>query len=94
MLTYTQRDLYDIPPMEHPKNMAIVLYNHQLKGVAQMHFLCNSTFRGGVLADGIGVGKTHSAISAMFLVKDDPGFSLVVAPKTLCLQWVAAIKGC
>ena len=79
--------------MEHPENMDLILHDHQLKGAAQMHYLCNSQFRGGILADGMGVGKTHTAICAMFLVKDDPGFSMVVAPKTLCLQWVAAIEG-
>jgi SNF2 family DNA or RNA helicase len=65
--------------------MDLILHDHQLKGAAQMHYLCNSQFRGGILADGMGVGKTHTAICAMFLVKDDP--------KTLCLQWVAAIEG-
>jgi SNF2 family DNA or RNA helicase len=63
---------------------------HQLKGAAQMHFLCNSPFKDGILADGMGVGKTHTAIASMFLVKDEPGFSMVVAPKALCLQWVNA----
>jgi SNF2 family DNA or RNA helicase len=78
--------------MEHPDKMTIVLHEHQLKGAAQMHFLCNSPFRGGILADGMGVGKTHTAVASMFLVKDEPGFSMVVAPKTLCLQWVNAIE--
>jgi len=92
VLTYAKHNLYAVPPMEHPENMALVLHDHQLKGAAQMHFLCNSPFRGGVLADGMGVGKTHTSIAMMHLVKDEPGFSMVVAPKTLCLQWVDAIE--
>ena len=72
--------------------MNLVLHQHQLKGAAQMDYLCRSTFRGGILADGMGVGKTLTAVMVMYKVKDDPGFSMVVAPKSLCLQWVAAIE--
>ena len=56
-----------------------------------MDFSCRSSFRGGILADGMGVGKTLTAVLAMMKVKEDPGFSLVVCPKSLCLQWIAAI---
>ncbi len=74
--------------------MNIVLHHHdQLKGAAQADFLCHSPFRGMILADGMGVEKTHTAIIAMSLVKDGPGFSMVVAPKMLCQQWVDTIEG-
>jgi SNF2 family DNA or RNA helicase len=72
--------------------MTIVLHDHQLKGAAQMDFLAKSSFKGGILADGMGAGKTHTSIAMMHLVKDEPGFCVVVAPKTLCLQWVDAIE--
>jgi hypothetical protein len=38
------------------------------------------------LADGVGVGKRHKAIAMMYFVKDEPGFSMVIAPKKLCHQ--------
>jgi superfamily II DNA or RNA helicase len=41
----------------------------------------------------MGLGKTLCAIMAMRIVKDDPGFSMVVAPKVLCQQWVDQIEG-
>lgn len=43
--------------------------------------------------DGMGVGKTLQGILVMWLVKDDPGMSIVVAPANLCPQWVAEIEG-
>lgn len=92
MLTITQRDLLAVEPTAHPESMNVVLHPHQLKGSAQLDFLCRSRFRGGILADGMGAGKTLTAIHAMFMVKDQPGFSLVVAPKTSCLQWKAEIE--
>ena len=72
--------------------MNIVLHHHQLKGAAQMDYLCRSPFRGGILADGMGVGKTFAATLLMWQVKDEPGFSMVVAPKALCLQWLLPLK--
>ena len=41
----------------------------------------------------MGVGKTLLAILAMWKVKGDPGFSLVLARKSVCPQWVAQIEG-
>jgi SNF2 family DNA or RNA helicase len=58
-----------------------------------MDHLCRSPTKGGILADGMGVGKTHAAITVMWAVRDEPGFSMVVCPKSLCPQWVAAIEG-
>ncbi|KAF8854060.1 P-loop containing nucleoside triphosphate hydrolase protein [Acephala macrosclerotiorum] len=92
---YTERirALYGVKAMAHPEHMNIVLHYHQLKGAAQLDFLCRSSFRGGILADQMGVGKTLTAVTLMFMVKDEPGFSMVVAPKSLCLQWVSDIEG-
>jgi len=58
-----------------------------------MQYLCCSSFRGGILADGMGLGKTLTSIVLMWEVRDEPGFSMVIAPRSLCLQWVAAIEG-
>jgi hypothetical protein len=42
---------------------------------------------GILLGNTIGVGKTLTTILAMDMVKGEPGFSKVVAPKTLCYQF-------
>ena len=76
-----------------PPHMTVTPHCHQLKGASQADFLCRSHFKGILLGDGMGVGKTLTAILAMWLVKDLPGFSVVVAPKTLCHQWVEQIEG-
>ncbi|TAQ83552.1 hypothetical protein B7494_g8124 [Chlorociboria aeruginascens] len=72
--------------------MAFPLHDYQLKGAAQLHHLCLSSSGGGILADAMGLGKTNTAIAAMWMVKNRPGFSLVVCPKSLCIQWVDAVE--
>jgi DNA repair protein RAD16 len=73
--------------------MNVALHPHQLKGAAQMLHLCDSPFNGGILADAMGLGKTFTAAAVIHAKKEGPGFSLVVAPKSLCLQWVAELEG-
>jgi SNF2 family DNA or RNA helicase len=36
----------------------------------------------------MGMGKTLTSTLAMWLRKDEPGMSLVVAPASVCAQWV------
>lgn len=72
--------------------MTIRPHDYQLKGAAQLHSLCEGDARGGILADSMGLGKTLTAILAMNLVRDVPGMCVVVAPKTLCPQWVTSIE--
>ncbi len=87
------RQLYDTPAIDTPPGMVVQPHEHQLLAAAQGHFLCKSSIRGIILGDTTGLGKTLSAILMMWLAKDDAGFSVVVAPKTLCHQWVKQIKG-
>lgn len=54
--------------------------------------LCKSALKGMICRDEIGVGKTLLAILALSLVQNDPEFSLVVAPKSVCAQWVSQIE--
>jgi SNF2 family DNA or RNA helicase len=72
--------------------MRVRPHDYQLKGAAQINYLCESRFRGALVGDGMGVGKTLQAILAMWLQRDKPGFSMVIAPKSVCLQWVDEIS--
>lgn len=88
-----QEDLHAVKALDEPEFMTVTPHDYQLKAAAQADFSCRSRFKGILIGDGMGVGKTLSAILAMYMVKDEPGFSLVVAPKTLCRQWVDYIEG-
>jgi SNF2 family DNA or RNA helicase len=44
-----------------------------------------------LLGDEMGVGKTLSAVLMMWARKDEPGMSIVVAPKNICGAWVDTI---
>jgi hypothetical protein len=87
-----QHALYNVPLMECPPNMRIAPHDHQLKGAAQIDHCCKGRFRGMILADAAGLGKTLTATLAMWKTKDEPGMSLVVAPAGLCSQWVRMIE--
>jgi len=89
----TQYKLHNVEAMLTPDHMSYQPHIYQLKGAAQADMLCKSAFKAMVCGDGIGVGKTLLAILALSLVQNDPGFSLVVAPKSVCAQWVSQIEG-
>lgn len=76
-----------------PPFLTVTPYKNQLKGAAQMDYLCKSSSKGGILADGPGLGKTLTAILSMWLVKDEPGLSMVAVPNILCHRWVREIEG-
>lgn len=65
----------------------------QLKGAAQADYSCRSEFHAFICGDGMGLGKTLLANLAAWLVRNDPGFTLVVAPKSVCAQWKDEIEG-
>lgn len=66
----------------------------QLKGAAQVHYLSKSEFRGAIVGDQMGLGKTLLAILAMYLAREESGsFSLVVCPKSVQRQWLMEIEG-
>ena len=66
------------PPIDTPPNMTITPHPYQLTAAAQADFLCRGNFHGMLLGDGMRLGKTLTAILAMWLVKDEPGFSMVL----------------
>ena len=45
-----------------------------------------------MIGDQMGLGKTLLAVLALWLCKDEPGISLVVAPASICYQWVYTIE--
>lgn len=57
-----------------------------------IHFLCESRFRGVMVGDGMGLGKTYQAILELAHVSnvvhpDEPGCHLIVCPEGACLHW-------
>ena len=87
-----QRQLYNVEPLQRPDHMNLIPHDYQLKGAAQADFCCKGPLKGFLIGDEMGLGKTLVAILAMWLCRDDPGMSLVVAPKVLCNQWVREIE--
>ncbi|KAE8869679.1 hypothetical protein PTNB29_00023 [Pyrenophora teres f. teres] len=60
----------------------------QLKGAAQGHWLCEQKdFRLFCCGDEMGLGKTMLAVLMAKLAQPQPGFCVVVSPKTVCTQW-------
>jgi SNF2 family DNA or RNA helicase len=78
--------------MALPEHMSIVPHTYQLKGAAQIDWACRGPFQGIMIGDAMGLGKTLQAILAMWLCRDEPGMSLVVAPASLCSQWIRSIE--
>ncbi len=72
--------------------MTIQPHSYQLKGAAQAHFLCESRFKGALIGDAMGLGKTLLAAMVIKLVQHRPGFSVVVAPKSACRQWKETLE--
>ena len=77
--------------MNTPPGMLIEPYPFQLKAAAQIDFCCEGPFRGIILADRMGMGKALTRTLATWLRRNEPGMSLVVAPATVCSQWVREI---
>jgi len=78
--------------MAKPPHMHDDPHEWQLKGAQQAHYACESQFRAFLCGDGMGLGKTLLGVLAMWLVKDLPGLSLVLAPKAVCSQWEETIN--
>jgi SNF2 family DNA or RNA helicase len=79
--------------MEIPENMTITPHPYQLKGAGQADWACRGPFKGLLLGDGMGMGKTITAILAMYQQRTEPGLCVVIVPASLCLQWVEIING-
>lgn len=78
--------------MAVPENMPTIPHDYQLKGAAQIDWPCKGPFKGCLVGDPIGLGKTLQAILSMIPIKDDPGLILVICLDSLCRQWVQSVN--
>lgn len=90
-------DLKNSPPItpvaaEQPPGISRTLKSFQLEGLDWMKRQEESEYRGGLLGDEMGMGKTIQAVS--LLMSDYPVGrpSLVVVPPVALMQWQAEIQ--
>ncbi len=74
-----------IPKSSLPSDLKATLRHYQQEGVNWLGFLRDAKL-GGMLADDMGLGKTLQALCAI------RGKTLVVAPTSVLLNWVAELK--
>ncbi|KAI4234695.1 MAG: hypothetical protein LQ349_003644 [Xanthoria aureola] len=88
----------DLPPENRegtPDAMVFPLMEHQKLGLTWMKSMEMGTNKGGILADGMGLGKTIQAIALMVSRKStDVGCktTLIIAPVALMKQWEREIQ--
>jgi DNA repair protein RAD16 len=90
-------DLKNTPPItpvlaEQPPGISRTLKSYQLEGLNWMLQQEKSQYKGGLLGDEMGMGKTIQAVS--LLMSDYPVGkpSLVVVPPVALMQWQSEIK--
>ncbi|KAI4249743.1 MAG: hypothetical protein L6R40_000532 [Gallowayella cf. fulva] len=89
----------ELPPENRegtPEAMVYPLMEHQKLGLAWMKTMEEGSNKGGILADGMGLGKTIQAIALMVSRRSrDPNCktTLIIAPVALMKQWEREI-GC
>ncbi|KAF9958104.1 DNA repair protein rad16 [Modicella reniformis] len=75
---------------EQPEGLKLKLLPFQREGLSWMRKQENTLFKGGVLADEMGMGKTIQMIA---LLLSEPGKpNLIVAPTVAIIQWMNEIK--
>ena len=79
-----QSQMFDVPA-----GLAAELRDYQLEGYRWLMRLADSGF-GAVLADDMGLGKTVQTLS-MLLQRADGGAALVVAPTSVCGNWMLEV---
>lgn len=72
---------------------------HQVKAIKKMGLAAKAGWRGFVLADNVGVGKTVEAVFGAYMVAKQKGFTaenpaltLIVAPKSVIPHWKNTIR--
>lgn len=91
------KDLENEPPItpvpaEQPAGISRTLKSFQLEGLNWMMRQEKTEYKGGLLGDEMGMGKTIQAVS--LLMSDYPAKepSLVVVPPVALMQWQSEIK--
>ncbi|CAO3656547.1 unnamed protein product [Mucor hiemalis] len=80
-----------VVPIEQPAELTLKLLPFQRYGVGWMiQQEATATFRGGVLADEMGMGKTIQTIALLLSDKKKP--NLVIAPTVAIMQWKSEIE--
>jgi DNA repair protein RAD16 len=99
LITKMWDDLKNTPPItpvpaEQPPGISRTLKSYQLEGLNWMLQQEKSQYKGGLLGDEMGMGKTIQAVS--LLMSDYPVGkpSLVVVPPVALMQWQSEIKVC
>lgn len=97
LITKMWDDLKNTPPItpvlaEQPPGISRTLKSYQLEGLNWMLQQEKSQYKGGLLGDEMGMGKTIQAVS--LLMSDYPVGkpSLVVVPPVALMQWQSEIK--
>ncbi|KAJ5156544.1 DNA repair protein RAD16 [Penicillium capsulatum] len=75
-----------------PQSITRVLKHFQLEGLNWMMEQEKTTFRGGLLGDEMGMGKTIQAVSLIMSDFPQPNPTLVIVPPVALMQWVSEIK--
>ena len=80
----------DIPGAEQPKDLLVNLLPFQKQGLYWLQAQENSSYRGGILADEMGMGKTIQVIS-LLVSKPSSKPNLILVPPVALLQWKSEI---
>ncbi|KAI5811500.1 SNF2 family N-terminal domain-containing protein [Peziza echinospora] len=76
----------EVKKAEQPEGLLLTMLPFQLEGLYWMQRQEKTQFRGGILADEMGMGKTIQTI-ALLMAEPRKGPNLVVAPTVALMQW-------
>ncbi|OQE14627.1 hypothetical protein PENSTE_c034G05904 [Penicillium steckii] len=80
------------PPAEQPSSITRKLKPFQLEGLSWMIEQEKSSYRGGLLGDEMGMGKTIQAVSLIMSDYPQPNPTLVIVPPVALMQWQKEIQ--
>ncbi|KAF7713350.1 Uncharacterized protein PECH_001504 [Penicillium ucsense] len=79
-------------PAQQPESITRKLKPFQLEGLSWMLEQEKTQYRGGLLGDEMGMGKTIQAVSLIMSDFPQPEPTLVLVPPVALMQWVSEIK--
>jgi DNA repair protein RAD16 len=81
-------------PAQQPASITRKLKPFQLEGLSWMIEQEKSSYRGGLLGDEMGMGKTIQAVSLIMSDFPQPDPTLVIVPPVALMQWQKEIQVC